>query len=521
MIKTLAKLFLIFLVYNLIANVAGGLNLDFGQLYFELPLYLASTLLLSYAISKTPRWHHTLIASLPWLIVYGIMDAYFMSLGRVFKWAEIVDLPELYDILPLYLFAPIVLVPLLLVAILAMAIQRWRLAVAGLLVMSIPLVMAFFLPAQYTSGFERFARSIYIDERMTVGQNGRWTTGMYFEASRKAALATLAYDPEWAQARNERIAGQISNPKNIHIIVMESWLDPTLMAELNSEPFISDQLNALTQAKNFSESPVFGGQTPQAEFEILCATPAQQAFGTIEFNTFAGGGTSCLPNWLSERGYQTIATHAYKTTFFNRPAAYRSLGFEQAFFPKDYAPNRASYLPAGMLNGQKFMFDGPFLDANLAYISEQLQAEQPVFNYVLGVYGHWPNGLDYPGQEVFAEISDYPQLNRVAAQYYYRTQALADYLKALIETDPDSIILVASDHLPPIDDMEDWVGDTGYPGDQYRNIYYLFIDGQPVSLADTSHDKMIAPIMAELCDGQCSLPVGDYDAIMAGAAHRR
>jgi hypothetical protein len=71
------------------------------------------------------------------------------------------------------------------------------------------------------------------------------------------------------------------------------------------------------------------------------------------------------------------------------------------------------------------------------------------------------------------------RIERIANQFYYRTQAIGQYITALRQLDPDSIILLVGDHLPPIlnDQLE-------YQQDKYRNIALLFDGKNRVDIDD-------------------------------------
>jgi len=58
---------------------------------------------------------------------------------------------------------------------------------------------------------------------------------------------------------------------------------------------------------------------------------------------------------------------------------------------------------------------------------------------------------------------DDQQLLRAANQYWYRTQAIAAYVRGLIKLDPNSLIILVSDHVPPLDEGID----------SYKNFRYL------------------------------------------------
>ena len=68
---------------------------------------------------------------------------------------------------------------------------------------------------------------------------------------------------------------------------------------------------------SLSISPVFGGGTAQAEFEVLSGVPAMEKLSGVEFDVFTGAETYGLPALLAKGGYHTMATNAYNPDFFN------------------------------------------------------------------------------------------------------------------------------------------------------------------------------------------------------------
>ena len=58
-----------------------------------------------------------------------------------------------------------------------------------------------------------------------------------------------------------------------------------------------------------------------------------QELTDIEFNMFTGSKTLCLPEVLSEGGYQTSAGNAFYPDFFNSTNAYEGMGFKGIFYP--------------------------------------------------------------------------------------------------------------------------------------------------------------------------------------------
>jgi hypothetical protein len=101
---------------------------------------------------------------------------------------------------------------------------------------------------------------------------------------------------------------------------------------------------------------------------------------------------------------------------------------------------------------------------------------------VLGVYGHLPHDTDmvrFPPKVDIVGVDRNSQTDLAIQQFYYRAGAVADYLKKLREIDPQGLILVTSDHLPPLDGGPRIYQKLGYTltanGEYKQNIW--FYDG--------------------------------------------
>lgn len=92
-------------------------------------------------------------------------------------------------------------------------------------------------------------------------------------------------------------------------------------------------------------------------------------------------------------------------------------------------------------------------------------------------------------------------------QFYYRAGALADYLKTLREIDPDGVILVTSDHLPPLDLGPITYHNLGYrlvsTGGEYRQNIWMY-DGPKNKKTDwpNHYYEFMDFILDSLTDGQ-------------------
>jgi len=257
----------------------------------------------------------------------------------------------------------------------------------------------------------------------------------------------------------------------------------------------------LIENKHFSLviSPIYGGGTAQAEFEILTGVHAYAAVESIEFNTMDGFPLSSLVNRLKDHGYFTNAMIGTDSFCFNSRNAYKSLGFEQTIFLEEEKGFKKVKIVFKRILGDKSVvdedvedngfkrrvgdtriFDGDIYEYNLKKLKSLLQNEKkPILNYILGMYGHasYARNIDVRPDLIEASHSD-KRIHRVANQFYYRTKSLALFLDQLLQIDPHSIILVISDHMPPL--ISDKVK---YKNDKYENIAILLSDTKTIDIS--------------------------------------
>jgi len=263
--------------------------------------------------------------------------------------------------------------------------------------------------------------------------------------------------------------------------------------------------------QGFSISPAFGGGTAQAEFEALCGVPALEEFSEIEFDDFTGHAAGCMPGILHQAGYSTYASNVYQPDYFNSSEAYRGIGFEKTYYPREYGPDRETYLTIkNASDDETYLFDGDLFNQNLAFIARTLREnpDRPILNYVLTMYGHEPNDMDVSRRPLVLSMKapyDDPQLLRAANQYWYRTQAIASYIRGLIKLDPKSLIILVSDHVPPLEEGIQSYKKFAYldnaEGSTHMNRIVVVEDGKVVR-HDTIHHYDIPSLIYDYLTGQ-------------------
>ena len=498
-------LFFFFLAgYTLIMEQLGGFPSLLPAWRFEIPLLLY-LYFFGNTITRKSRWQ-PLIVAVPIVLTYAIFDLYRLQLGRMPRIIEVMELPELFAIMPVWLKAVVVGVwdiPLLIF----LWHVHWRavrpIALGLLPLLGLSIAVEYF-PAAFMAAFETTQKEIvHYSDVISAANNGRISMALYNEAQRRSMLEKTAHyrDNPFYLIDKERVVAQIKKQRqkrNVHLIVLESFLDPGLFrsAKFSRKPTHPDFEKIFKHKGSFSHSPVFGGATGQAEFELLCGVPALREVSGVEFNVFTGAKTPCLPNFLSEAGYHTMATNGYRPEFFNSMNAYAGIGFEKAYYPTEYAPAQDTYLTRGDVTDEEYMFDGDLLGQNLKFVTLWLKEHPhtPLFNYVLTMYGHTPNGMNAEKRPEIIEVTGGPeddQLTRAVNQYYYRTQAIAAFVKELMRIDPKSLIILVSDHLPPLEYGPNTYEAYDYLGQQeeflYLNRIFFVENGRSVEYNTIHH----------------------------------
>ncbi len=494
----------ILLAYTGFMSERGGLPGLLPAWRFEMPLLLYAYFCLNLITRKSRL--QPLLTALPILLTYGGFDIYFMQLGRLPRIAELTELPELFQVLSTgnkVLAAIAVTAPLL--AILAsLEPRRFKAFVLAVLPLLALVASVEFSPNAFIRAFQATQQEIvFFSDLLSAAGNGRISMMLFNEARRVSCrekttcyLGKSVHADEFAKlvdaVRGER------DQRNIHMVVLESFFDPALMraARFSKKPVHPAFEKLFKDKAGFTVSPVFGGGTAQAEFELLCGVPALREISGIEFDVFTGARTICLPNLLAQAGYQTMATNSFKPDFFNSTNAYAGLGFENIYYPREYAQGRETYLTTGDTAEEEFMFDGVLLSQNLKFIAKRLAEapDKPIFNYVIGMYGHSYHAINHDKRPKVIEMGgDYQdeQFERAVNQYYYRTEALADFVIELRRIDPKSLIILVSDHLPGFSNGPETYARLGYLDGKedaiHMNRIYFVENGKPIKYSPMHH----------------------------------
>lgn len=492
------------------------LDLEPTQALTELPLLLYLMLLLQAPLRD--RWWKSLAAALPLAWLYTAHDQFLIMFGNVPSLGDFALLPDLYVSLNwLRTIGTTLLIALPALVWFGALDHTPRIPQRSTLVMTLPsltvLGALMIAPGPSYGWINAITPDEEWSDRATAERWGRLYSLLMREARRGGFADGITGFTPLAQSsiRLEPALTQQLDQRNVHIVVMESFVDVRLLREVSfSQPPLAPEFTAWADPFiGSSISPVYGGETARAEFEVLCGVPSLRLYG-VEFLGFTGNKTYCLPTILGDAGYRTVLSFPHGPVFFNTKRAYPGLGFQQVIFADRFSDPGVESIALG---DQYYLYDGDFLPQNLNKVRALVKQGKPFLNYVMTIYGHWPFEIDTDAHPLRVETTPaIADLEAISNQMLQRTEALNTFVQGLVEVDPRSVIVLVGDHLPP---MPGGIGDYARLGYQsrmglsgnvrqlgaYENFLLVLVDGKPVKLPLMRHFDLPHWVLNELSHG--------------------
>jgi hypothetical protein len=326
------------------------------------------------------------------------------------------------------------------------------------------LLLAVFLPAKAlipdvaaaTTGSTIFSRSDR-QEPLYLGYWGMLASSVYRYADQYSEAHRLhemfKVKPPYPDFTTTHLAD--AQPRNVYIVLVESLFNPHEIAgvDFDREPLAPPFDSWQRRGGAHAMSPVFGGRSADAEFEILCGLPADGEDSTVLFTRLKAEQIDCLPAKLGRLGWSSVSTVPVPGAFFNAQDAYRRIGFTQSVFIDKL---NVSDHDGGMLSAQSL------LQQQMQIVERMLTEKRPFLSYVFLTSGHFPYELDTVKRpRVIAVTPSEPMVEAYANSAYYNMLAVGRYIEAVRKLDPTALIVTLGDHPPVIFPNH---GTTGYPG---------------------------------------------------------
>ena len=234
---------------------------------------------------------------------------------------------------------------------------------------------------------------------------------------------------------------------DIVVIQSESFFDPSIMRGYAYSSFAPNLRRLADHGISGSlHVPTFGGGTIRTEFEVLTGLSLRY-FENLQFPYLQMSHKSVpsLVHVLNAHGYETTALHGNDPAFWNRIAAFKSLGFKRFVSQSSFPANAA-------MDG-KYMADS----AMTTEIMQQLKdSGPPQFIFAISLEAHGPYDVE-PADPAERDAIPVPDgITGVDKQelqtYLYHLQHADAELGRLVgwlaQRQRPSLVLFYGDHLP-------------------------------------------------------------------------
>lgn len=175
-------------------------------------------------------------------------------------------------------------------------------------------------------------------------------------------------------------------------------------------------------------SPVYGGGTVNASFELLTGLPSHGALTGVIYQEYAElikDEAIAFPRALKNTGYQTIAAHNHTKKFWKRDLVKPKLGFDN-FWGREH-----------MAISEKFFADDEILYERA--LADLKSGGEPKFLFLTTVYTHG----GYSSNNDYGEKDYSTRLRKSIA-------SMAKFVGSALKVEPNTAILIVGDHMPSL-----------------------------------------------------------------------
>ena len=243
-----------------------------------------------------------------------------------------------------------------------------------------------------------------------------------------------------------------SESPDIIVIMDESYADlgrvgEKLRTNIEVTPYI-DSLKENT-CKGYTLSSVFGGGTPNSEYEFL--TGNSMLFlpeGSFAYSQFLEEPTYSMVSELRSRGYYSIGMHPGKATGWDRDKVYPMLGFDETYFIEAFE----GYDTLRNLTSDQGMFQ----KIEEVYEEKIEMDGKPIFLFGVTMQNH--GGYNYEGSDFEPDIKlqgyskEYPDVEQYLSLLHETDAAVEELIKYFTSVERDVVLLFYGDHFPRIDE---------------------------------------------------------------------
>lgn len=233
---------------------------------------------------------------------------------------------------------------------------------------------------------------------------------------------------------------------NIIVVMNESFSDLRVLGDFVTNqdymPYLHSLQagceNTVTGMLNVS---VCGGNTANTEFEFLTGnTMAFLPQGSVPYQQYITGECETLASHLRDLGYETVATHPYNATGWERDEVYPWMGFDDSIFVDEYT---------NAFRVRNYVSDEACVEKIIS-LYEQKEAGTPLFVFNVTMQNHGGYQDSYPNftPDVSVEGIDNFSVSQYLSLVKLSDQSLQTLIGYFSGVDEKTVVVFFGDHQP-------------------------------------------------------------------------
>ncbi len=318
---------------------------------------------------------------------------------------------------------------------------------------------------------------------------------------------------EAGERKDAPVAATAAYP-DIIMILNETYYDLARYIDLDADVDYMARYDALDNAvKGYVMTPFAGGNTNSSEYEMLTGNSMTLVSTNSPFNRFDFSDQICLPKYLQQLGYATIATHPHDAQNYLRGLRWGQMGFDETYFLEVYTD-----LECYGNRGRRSM--GRATDAsafkNLVRFYSDMPEDRPRFAFMITIQNHGGWDQNTPEQALVhckldtGDAAMVKMIDEFTSCISLTDEAigqLQDYFTELYEeTGRRVVVCMAGDHSPSfISDLGDlckWEDEAVARRMARSTPYFIWanypLEGKDLAGTDEMDLTSLAPTMLDV-----------------------
>ncbi|MEE8886639.1 MAG: LTA synthase family protein [Eubacteriales bacterium] len=244
-------------------------------------------------------------------------------------------------------------------------------------------------------------------------------------------------------------------PVNIICIMNEAWGDYEYGGDFTTNQEIMPFYNSLTEntIKGHTMVCIIGGGTAKTEYEFLTGNSVKRFPAMVPYVSYFTHSQYSLVSTLKSQGYEAIAFHPYKASNWNRPTAYRLLGFDDFISEEDLDTSDMTYIHSHISDMSDYQYV-------IDMVNNKENEDDPLFIFNVTMQNHGGYSADDVDPYITVDgledtnITDDELLTveRYLTLMNQTDQALEYLINYFEDYDEPTIICMFGDHYPTMPD---------------------------------------------------------------------